>query len=305
MTNALPARAIEWVAAGVSGVRAVRVIEQFVGATTSSLHAIEVDRYGEPPLALVLRRYTDARIREAEPQYPRTEAAALRALDGAPGVVAPRLVAFDETGEACDVPAVLMTRVDGRSSERPANDGVWVRGLARALAAVHCLDGAAIEERYQRWHRPETTQPPQATTQTAAWMRLIEASRSLEPSGEIVLLHRDYHPGNVLWVDSRVSGIVDWPNACRGVAALDAGHCRRDLVITHGVPVADAFLAAYVEASGSAPDPLCDALALLDSAQSNYEFTLEAYHAYGHTNLTPELIRARLDEYVALIASRL
>jgi len=306
MNDDLPPRAIEWVRATVPGARSVRGLGRFVGATTSTPHAIEVERDGAPSLALVLRRYTDAQVRAEEPQYPHTEAAALRTLDGAPGVVAPRLVAVDETGVACDVPAVLMTRLDGSPTLTPPDVGVWVRGLAQALVAVHRLDGAVIEGVYERWHDPQALQPPRWSRQRAAWARLIEASRHSEPTGEVVLLHRDYHPGNVLWKGGVVSGIVDWPNACRGVAGLDAGHCRRDIATTHGAEAAESFLAAYGEASGRAPDALCDALTLLDSnAGEDGTSILGAYHAYGCTDLTLDVMRARLDEYATLIAGRL
>lgn len=308
MTDPLPARVVQWVTSVVQGARSVRVLGQFTGATTSSLHEIAVDRDGAAPLTLVLRRYTDPKVREEEPQYPRTEAAALRALDGAAGVIAPRLVAVDETGTACDVPAVLMTRLMGRPTLSPPDIGAWVHGLAEALAAVHRLDPAGLEGAYGRWHDPATLQPPRWTQHPTEWARLIEASRDLEPSGEVVLLHRDYHPGNVLWSGGAVSGIVDWPNACRGVAALDVGHCQRDIVMTHGVETAVAFLTAYGEASGRAPNALCDALALLDCALvggGHRASALAAYHAYGRTDVTVELTRARLDEYAALVAGRL
>ena len=302
MTDIVHARAIKWVTAVVPGARAVRVLEQFVGATTSSLHAIEVDRDGAPPLALVLRRYTDARVRETEPQSPRVEAGAFRVLEDARDVIAPLLIAVDPTGEVCDVPAVLMSRLDGRPDLAPVDVGQWVSGLAQTLATIHRLDGADIEGVYERWHNPQTVQPPQWSQQPGTWARLIEASRDHEPAGEIVLLHRDYHPGNVLWHDGAVTGVVDWPNACRGVAGIDVGHCQRDIVMTHGIEIAEAFLTAYGEASGRTPDAFCDALALLDISQVT---NVTPYHAYGRTDLTVELTRARLDEYAALVAGRL
>ncbi len=304
MTDVLPHRAIEWVLRAVPGATGVRVLGRFPGATTSTLHDIEVERGTAPALALVLRRYTEGRVLAEEPQYPSTEAAALAALASARGVVAPRLLAFDGQGDECDVPAVLMTRLPGHPTISPVDVEAWVTGLARALASVHLLDGDVLPGTYERWHDPRTAQAPAWATSPQSWERLIEASRSLEPAGETTLLHRDYHPGNVLWSDGAVSGIVDWPNACRGVPALDVGHCRRDIVSTHGVDVAEAFLAAYGEASGRQPDPLCDALTLLDSA-SDGEAIVRAYHAYGRTDLTADGIRARLDQYAALIASRL
>lgn len=302
MPDTLPQRALDWVMDAVPGARAVRVLRSLPGATTSTLHAVEVDRADALPLGLVLRRYTDARVRASDPQYPRTEAAALRALAGAADVIAPRLVAVDESGTRCDVPAVLMTRLDGAPTLDPPDVDAWARGLAGALAAVHRLDGDGLDGEYRRWHDPRTMTPHRWSSVPQAWARLIEASRDLEPRGVAVLLHRDFHPGNVLWHEGRVTGIVDWPNACRGIAALDAGHCRRDLVMTHGVDTAESFLAAYREASGRAPDPLCDAITLLDHGGTE---SLDAYHAMGRTDLTVDLVRARLDEYATVVAGRL
>lgn len=304
MTDALPARAIEWVRTAVPGARDVYVRGTLPGATTSSLHVLEVTRDGVPALLLVLRRYTDARVRSEEPQYPHTEATALHSLEGAPGFVAPRPIAVDAVGASCDVPAVLMTRLDGHPTLAPPDVDGWVRGLAEALAAVHRLDGAGLDRMFTRWHNPTALRPPRWSRQSAAWARLIEASRTLEPTGPAVLLHRDYHPGNVLWQDGHVSGIVDWPNACRGPAGIDVGHCRRDLVTTHGTATAAAFLAAYEKASGRAPDTLCDALTLLDHGEDDTD-SVRTYHALGCTNLTVDLMHTRLDEYAALIAGRL
>jgi aminoglycoside phosphotransferase (APT) family kinase protein len=222
MSDDLPTPAVDWVRSAVPSAREVRVLGRFPGATTSTLHEIEVDRTDAPPLRLVLRRYTDERVRAEEPQYPRTEAGALRILAGASDVVAPRLVAFDEHGTECDVPAVLMTRLAGRPTISPMDVRVWVAGLARALAGVQRLDGAAFEGEYGRWHDPRTAQPPAWSGCPQAWEQLIEASRTLKPAGAETLLHRDYHPGNVLWEDGAVSGIVDWPNACRGVHTVGA-----------------------------------------------------------------------------------
>jgi len=46
------------------------------------------------------------------------------------------------------------------------------------------------------------------------WERAVEISRGPAPDLPAVLLHRDFHPGNVLWRYGRVSGVVDWLGAC-------------------------------------------------------------------------------------------
>ena len=69
------------------------------------------------------------------------------------------------------------------------------------------------------------------------WERAVEISRGPAPDLPAVLLHSDFHPGNVLWRYGRVSGVVDWPGACSGPAAADVGHCRINL-LTMGAEVA-------------------------------------------------------------------
>jgi hypothetical protein len=49
------------------------------------------------------------------------------------------------------------------------------------------------------------------------------------PPDGAVFLHRDYHPGNVLWRRGTVSGVVDWPGASIGPPSADVGHCRGNL----------------------------------------------------------------------------
>jgi len=65
-----------------------------------------------------------------------------------------------------------------------------------------------------------------------------------------VFIHRDYHPGNVLWSGRRVTGIVDWVNASRGAPEADVGHCRANLAGHFDHTVADRFLARHQARTG-------------------------------------------------------
>ena len=67
-----------------------------------------------------------------------------------------------------------------------------------------------------------------------------------------MFLHRDFHPGNLLWTDERITGVVDWVSACAGPPEEDIGHCRANLAIRHGQDWADEFLAHL---AGRSPAP--------------------------------------------------
>ena len=137
--DALPRRATGWVAS-VIGPRA-RVVEvhALTDATTSAVHAIDVEDAVGPPRQLVLRRYVDPEVLEREPDAVTREARVLEALRKSP-VPAPGLVAADPSAISCDVPALLMTRLNGRPRAKARDLGAFVRSLAEPLEAIHAVE---------------------------------------------------------------------------------------------------------------------------------------------------------------------
>ena len=67
-------------------------------------------------------------------------------------------------------------------------------------------------------------------------------------------MHRDFHPGNVLWRRGMVTGVVDWQAACTGPAVADVAHCRVNL-LTFGPDAAARFTALWQRAAGAAYHP--------------------------------------------------
>jgi aminoglycoside phosphotransferase (APT) family kinase protein len=91
------------------------------------------------------------------------------------------------------------------------------------------------------------------------------------PSGARVFLHRDFHPGNVLWQDGALRGIVDWVNASVGPPGADLGHCRVNLAGRFGQPAAERFLDHYREVSGREDyHPYWDVVAALGGLGRSY-----------------------------------
>jgi hypothetical protein len=59
------------------------------------------------------------------------------------------------------------------------------------------------------------------------WVRDVGAERDMADGTDLV--HMDYHPGNVLVQDGRISAVVDWDGAGRGDRLLDLVTLRFDL----------------------------------------------------------------------------
>jgi aminoglycoside phosphotransferase (APT) family kinase protein len=67
-----------------------------------------------------------------------------------------------------------------------------------------------------------------------------------------VFIHRDYHPGNLIWHFRRISGVVDWAHGCAGPAGLDLSTCWWNLIDHVGLERADGYVRHYENLTGSA-----------------------------------------------------
>jgi len=244
------------------------------GATSSAVHALDVtDRRGNAH-QFVLRRYVRTDWLAREPDLAEREAETLVILE-ASTLPTPILVGADVRGEHTDVPAVLMTRLAGAPVPSADLSPVELRLLARALPDLHATslpDGVRIRP-YRPYDLEEEIGVPPWSGDDGLWRRAIGIHQSgTWPTGES-FIHRDYHPGNVLFrrepglgsgVVGQLTGVVDWANASRGAPDVDVGHCRFNLVGPAGRHAADSFRDAWLQASGrDGYDPTFDVLAVV------------------------------------------
>jgi aminoglycoside phosphotransferase (APT) family kinase protein len=173
------------------------------------------------------------------------EAAALEIVRTGP-IPTPELVAVDGDGGEAGVPALLMTRLAGRVDWHPTRVEPFLSDLAAVLPLVHStpLPPAQAIPPYDPYALGLTGPPPWAS-QPEVWLRAIELFHDCAPSHDRVFIHRDYHPGNVLWEDGELAGVVDWVHASVGSPDADVGHCRVNLADRFGLAVADRFLDLY------------------------------------------------------------
>jgi len=293
-----PEETLAWVASRFGADARLGRVRRLRNAWASAVHAIDVVDAGRVH-RVVLRRWarTDLAIDDGVVE---NEAAALAMLASLDSVAVPRLVAADPAGAHTDVPALLMTRLDGTDVLDPPDVDAWVEGLVAALRAVHSV---ALRERTLPGYRPWRVQfaaPPEWSNRPAAWHRALEIAHEPPPDVATVLCHRDFWPGNVLWRGGRVTGIVDWTHACRGPAAVDVAHCRMNLALLFGIDVADEFAGRYGPVAELATFDLLDALSwALEPAD------VWRWHDAGRTDLTYDVLTTRMDEFVAAAAGRL
>jgi aminoglycoside phosphotransferase (APT) family kinase protein len=270
-----PARALRWAESAIGrGARtfAVRALD---GGTSSAIHALDICPSSGAVRRLVLRRFVRDDWLAEEPEAPCREAAALELVRDC-FLPTPRLVAFDPDGTEAGVPALLMTRVRGRVEWYPADLEPYLERLAGALPAIHAV-APPFDSRIPEYDPYELrlSGPPPSSRRPEIWSHAIEVFERPPPSDERRFIHRDYHPGNILWLGGELVGVVDWVHASIGSPDADAGYCRGNLADWFGLEAADRFLELYLAASGrSGYHPYWDIAALLGDHEEE-DFTLD------------------------------
>ena len=255
-----PRAALDWAAACLGGpVISARALR---GGMSSAVHLLTVQASGGQRRQAVLRRYVRLELNAEEPDIADREARALRVARRA-GVPTPALLAADPDGTSAGVPAVLMSRLPGRVDWWPSDTDRWLRRLAEVLPGIHAtpLPPAGVLPRFAPY--PQASyEPPRWARYPAVWERAASISHGPAPRLPTVLLHRDFHPGNVLWRRGAVSGMVDWLGACTGPATADVAHCRVNL-LTHGSDAPERFTALWQRATGAAYHPWGDVVTVI------------------------------------------
>ncbi|MNN02825.1 homoserine kinase [compost metagenome] len=300
---------IEWIKQQVAGSVQVIHIHPLKGGISSAVYAVHIQIDGET-IHWVMRQYTDKEWLSKEPDLAVFESEALQAARTA-GISSPKWIAADFRGDYCGHPTVLMSKVPGEVDLRPKQMDGWISKLAEALANLHSAGSktkTSLGRGYRTYNQISDLKAPDWSSCPSAWERIISILKDPEsiPTYTPKLIHRDYHPANVLWNQGKVSAVVDWVNACMGPAGIDTGHCRLNLVQLYGVQAADDFLAAYLKAPGGcheAANPYWDMLSLIEILPGPPE-VYRGWTDLGYDELSPELIAERLDEYAESLLNR-
>ncbi|WP_046084743.1 phosphotransferase family protein [Streptomyces antioxidans] len=286
--------------------------EALHGGITAEMRRLTVGTRDGGTRDLVLRTLVNAQHAK---DWLNREASALTLLTGT-GVPAPGLLAVDPTATHCERPSLLMTQLAGLTVLDDGGLETRVPVLARQLVAIHALRPAERPPEYVARTTADTVVVPKGAD-TAVWAAAIDVMRKPAPSYEGRFLHRDFHPGNVLFGDAlspgaagvRITGVVDWAQTSWGPADIDVAHCSTNLVLLHGPAWGLRFAEAYEEAGGALAATASERLywRVRDGLALSEEVRLVSrpWRAAGRTELTARAVEERLDAYVAALMDAL
>lgn len=205
------------------------------GGVSAQVTAVDLQAPDGQVKTLVLRCH-GAADRRQNPNIAADEFALLTKLHHA-GLPVPQPRYLDRHGELLGCPGLVVDYIAGRPEGRPAALAARAGELAAALARIHVVDAGDLGFLPDKGHRvgrwlaagPPAVSHPHPAAATAAWAALRKAPRWPGPNGK-TLLHGDFWPGNLLWREGRLSGIIDWEDACLGDPLADLANSRLELL---------------------------------------------------------------------------
>jgi aminoglycoside phosphotransferase (APT) family kinase protein len=293
----IPERARGWVQDHLD--TEVIAIEPVIGGRTDTISAVHLAD-GRRVMLRYMPAETWGRI---GPQHVAAEALGCRLMAGS-GLPVPELIASDALGTHAGGSANLTSWLAGRvrldATGRPA-----VEELARAAAVIHAtpVPPGQQPQDYQFW-APAELEVPVWSTVPQLWRRAIEIFGQRPPLTPPGLVHRDFHPGNVLWAGDRITGVIDWAETSWGPPDLDVAHAMTNFAMLHDLDSARAFAAAYRRHGGvveQSPDAsrfwaVSDILGFLPDPVLHLTALLKA-----RPELVPSVLRSRLDQLLSSI----
>ena len=254
-----PAQLLAWVEQTLGS--RVRVVgwNRLTGGLTSIVHRLTVERNGRREEYVLRWWLPDTSWEQWIARAVPLETAVLMKLEGS-NIPAPRVIG-SITDVALGGPAVLMTRMPGKVHLMPRDRERWLRQMAQMLARIHAL--AVDGKPFESWLDRSRLSPPPDALRAGVWTEAIALVAEERAPMRTCFLHRDYQHFNMLWSRERLTGVVDWSEACTGPPEVDVGHCRLNLTVLFSAAVADRFRAIYEAESGHSVDGWWDLQALL------------------------------------------
>jgi len=216
------------------------------GGVSAQLTGLELLLPDGQTQKLVVRCHGEA-DRRRNPVIAADEFRLLQTLQTA-GFPAPTPYALDLSCTILPIPYMVIQHMEGETDFAPRNLPGVLAQMAANLAQLHRITSADFALAFLPQQTTRYKDRPLALDLSLGEGRIrdaLEAARPLPQRNRPMLLHGDYWPGNILWRDGKLVGVIDWEDACVGDPLSDVGNCRLEILWAYGAEAVEVFTRCY------------------------------------------------------------
>lgn len=204
------------------------------GGVSARITALEVRHADGTVQRYVVREHGEI-DRAGNPHIARDEFRLLE-IAHAHGVACPKPVFLDESCRFFANPVLVIEFIAGETEFAPDDLGAYVRQAIGQLLLIHQVPANAelgFLPRKDHGYGPapavldDTMDEPRIRAALAAYHLAPERNRRC-------LLHGDFWPGNLLWADGQLAGVIDWEDAHTGDPLADLANARFEFLVAFG-----------------------------------------------------------------------
>ncbi len=220
------------------------------GGVSAQVTALEIGRPDTATVRLVVRRYGEVDLKH-NPQIAVEELRVLESLQSS-AVPAPKPVYSDQSGEIFSTPYIVVEYIEGKPEFAPPNLADFISQMALNLSGLHRIEDLAenlpfLPRQSDIFARrlKEQSANTDESLDIGLIVNTLGSKWSLSERNKTVLLHGDYWPGNILWRDGELVGIIDWEDAQLGDPLADLANSRLEVLWAFGIEAMQLFTRHY------------------------------------------------------------
>jgi aminoglycoside phosphotransferase (APT) family kinase protein len=225
------------------------------GGVSAQVMALEIEQADGQTKKLLVRQHGEV-DRTQNPQIAADEFKLLDLLHAA-GLPVPAPYYLDQSCEIFPIPYIVIEYIEGESIFTLDAVPDLIPQLAAQLARIHKLDGSRqdfsfLPQQAKIYADKLGTRPARLddSLDEGHIRDVLEAVGPLPLRNKSVLLHGDFWPGNILWRDGRLVGVIDWEDARLGDPLSDLANSRLETLWAFGREAMQRFTQCYLTTTG-------------------------------------------------------
>jgi aminoglycoside phosphotransferase (APT) family kinase protein len=225
-------------------------IWELKGGVSAQVTALEIERPGGYTQKMIVRQHGTVDLKY-NPYIAADEFKLLQLLHSI-GLAVPEPLYLDQSSEIFSTPYIVIEYIVGETIFGSHDVADFIPQIAMQLYMIHEVGCATLDVSFLPLHEKRVAEMigerPEKVDDALDEGHIRDVLKAVWPLPQrnaSVLLHGDFWPGNIIWRDGKIVGVIDWEDAALGDPLADLANTRLELLWAFGIDAMRSFTRHY------------------------------------------------------------